>query len=58
MTTIADIQLLNTAPTADIIGPYSTWPRKRTFRWKRPVALTGVVSAAGIFAHCIVPMIA
>lgn len=40
---------------ADVIGPYSPWPRQPQKKWKTPVALSVTVATAGIFAHCVAP---
>lgn len=43
-------------PNADIIGPFSKWPRKpRGMREKAIVA--GSVGTLAVFAHCVVPLI-
>jgi len=41
---------------ADVIGPYSPWPRRRDTTRTRAAAAAGVVAAAA-FVHCIVPML-
>ncbi|SFC09050.1 hypothetical protein [Tropicimonas isoalkanivorans] len=44
---------------ADVIGPYSLWPRTRAARdWKKPATIAASVSAAGVFVHCVAPILA
>lgn len=50
----------DTHTASDVIGPYSAWPRKaepsrRGFRTAMIAALAG---GAGVFVHCVVPLIA
>ena len=44
----------------DIFGPFSQWPRKAvTRRHKVRAAMFATAAAgAGVFAHCVLPMIA
>ena len=44
----------------NIQGPYSEWPRRRRFHVSklRASVYAGVFASAGVFAHCVVPMIA
>ena len=44
------------AMPADVIGPYSPWPRRGSTTRARAAAAAGVVGAAA-FVHCIVPML-
>lgn len=41
----------------EVIGPYSEWPRKPVRKWKGTALVASVIVAAGVFAHCVVPMI-
>ena len=46
-------------PIPNVIGPYSEWPRKTpTSSIKRPAILAASAALAGVFIHCVVPMIA
>lgn len=46
---------------AEIIGPFSAWPRRRGTGPVRMVAgsslALGGAAAAAVFAHCVVPML-
>ena len=42
----------------DIQGPYSPWPRRTAWRFKRPAIATTSVAALAVFLHCGLPMIA
>ena len=43
----------------NIQGPYSAWPRRRfTISKLRATIYTSVIASAGVFVHCVVPMIA
>lgn len=44
-------------PATDIIGPFSTWPRKGSARKKHVAALTGIAASGAVFAHCVLPVI-
>ena len=58
MTTATQNLTFNT-PIPNVIGPYSEWPRKTpTSRIKRPEILAASAAMAGVFFHCVVPMIA
>jgi len=46
-----------TLPKADVIGPYSEWPRKRRTSRARLIASVGGVAGAAVFVHCVVPLI-
>ena len=57
--TTATQNLTFKTPIPNVIGPYSEWPRKTpTSRIKRPAILTASAAMAGVFVHCVVPMIA
>ena len=58
--TTATQNLTFKTPIPNVIGPYSEWPRKTppTSRIKRPVILATSAAMAGVFIHCVVPMIA
>jgi len=44
--------------TADIIGPFSPWPRRPARRRTRTrLALGAGVAAAAVFAHCVAPLL-
>ena len=45
-------------PADNIIGPYSVWPRRPKSNYKRPAILASTAVFAGVFVHCVVPMIA
>ena len=49
----------NTSRTGatDVIGPFSAWPRRRRFPRKAQIATAATVVAAGVFVHCVVPML-
>ncbi len=45
------------AASADIVGPFSRWPR-RAGRPRRRMAAAGVAAAAAaVFVHCIAPLL-
>jgi len=46
----------NTA--ADVIGPYSAWPQRKSPRFMRPAVYAGSVGLLGVFFHCVAPLIA
>ena len=43
---------------ADVIGPYSDWPRRKPHRFKRPAAYAASIGLLGVILHCVVPLIA
>ncbi len=43
---------------ADIIGPYSPWPRGNRWRLARPAVYAGGTGPIGIFVHSAIPLIA
>ncbi|QMU58173.1 MAG: hypothetical protein GKR98_08185 [Boseongicola sp.] len=52
------IQTIQNSSPVNVVGPYSEWPRKNKFSFRKKIALAGSASLAGIFVHCVVPMIA
>ena len=55
--------MTDTRPAADIIGPFSAWPRETQpkparRKYTRAAIYATLVSGTGVFFHCVVPMIA
>ena len=50
----------NRPSPAEIIGPYSPWPRKtrRPIRFYRNAALAGGVAGLAVVVHCALPVMA
>lgn len=45
-------------PEAEIVGPYSPWPRRwRKLPTVRQLTAGGTVAAAAVFAHCVLPLL-
>ncbi|MGI9395560.1 MAG: hypothetical protein ACR2OY_13000 [Boseongicola sp.] len=42
---------------ANVIGPFSEWPRRGTNRATRAAVYAGSVSLIGVFLHCAAPLI-
>lgn len=51
--------ITNSFSDTDVFGPYSSWPRRTKRVWTRIriAKLAAISAAAGVFAHCVVPMI-
>ncbi len=49
--------MTTTTTNPEIIGPYSPWPRQEQKSYRRPALFAATAAAAGIFAHCILPML-
>lgn len=60
MTHITDTLSIPSFRTADVIGPFSPWPRKRRrFGTRvRAIIYAGAAAGAGVLAHCVVPLVA
>ncbi|MCT8328178.1 hypothetical protein [Albidovulum sediminis] len=44
------------AATADILGPFSPWPRRTGKPRRRLLAGGAAAAAAAVFVHCIAPL--
>jgi hypothetical protein len=42
--------------TEDIVGPYSPWPRRRSWRGGRALAFASGLAALGVIAHAGLPL--
>lgn len=54
MTLITEIH----PPKAEIFGDYTPWPKRTPNSRRRIVWIATGASLAGVFAHCVLPMIA
>lgn len=45
------------AATADILGPFSPWPRRTGKPRRRLLAGGAAAAAAAVFVHCIAPLL-
>ncbi|MGI9393949.1 MAG: hypothetical protein ACR2OY_04825 [Boseongicola sp.] len=45
-------------PNDDLIGPYSAWPRRKSYRLRRPAIYAGGIGLAGVIFHCVIPLAA
>lgn len=44
-------------PTSVVFGAYSLWPRRQPRTNRRRIVTLAALGAAGLFAHCVLPML-